>query len=330
AVWRTFGGKKREIHSEFELRRFCYVDGVADLLTTPDVDVDVVQVHNRPQFLPYLKKKLPQVKIILYLHNEANYDDKRVQEGIRLSDRIVFVSAYLANQYATAFPGCSKKSVVIHNSVDTAFWHPKNKTHRKTLEIRNRYHLPMGATVLYVGRIVHEKGLHCLIDAMRVVRKCIPHARLVVVGSPLFGAIDDDAYTRRIKKRARILGNGVVFTGFVGAKRLRYYYAAADVAVVPSLWEEPFGKVVIESMAMGVPVIGSCRGGIPEIITQGRGGVLVDDPEDVQVLAGQILGVLENKNRRIKMGAEGRKVVGSRFSPDLRHHKLMEVYRDVV
>ncbi|MFT5367966.1 MAG: hypothetical protein ACI8V2_002929, partial [Candidatus Latescibacterota bacterium] len=52
AVWRTFGGKKREIHSEFELRRFCYVDGVADLLTTPDVDVDVdvVQVHNRPQF----------------------------------------------------------------------------------------------------------------------------------------------------------------------------------------------------------------------------------------------------------------------------------------
>lgn len=328
AIRSAFVGIKKATQSENELRNFCYVEGVVDLLS--DCDCDVVQVHNRPQFLPYLKKYLPNKKFVLYVHNEADYGNVRVQRAIELCDRLVCVSGYLARQFGHAFPECRKKMVVIHNSVDADFWHPKYKATREVKQIRADCGPKQGATILFVGRTVPNKGLHCLIEAMAVVRKKVPQAHLLVVGSPLFFADDVKGYMQRIKRRAQKLGDGVTFVGFVDRQLLRYYYAAADVVVVPSLWAEPFGKVIIEAMSMAVPVIASDRGGIPEIVTQGNGGVLLDDPEDVQTLAGQILTVLKKKRRRLDMGALGRRGAKKQFCPKLRYQKLRDVYQGVV
>lgn len=327
-VQQTLQDANAVIQTERELRRFCYVDGVVALLK--ERDLDVIQVHNRPQFLPYIKSRLPDKKFILFLHNEVKYSDRRVRQGIAQADRIVLVSRYLLKKLAQAFPQFRKKMTVIHNAVDPQFWHPKSKLHPQTQQIREQWGLKKGATVLFVGRTVPEKGLHCLIEAMPGVRNKIPKARLMVVGSPLFGAKSDSAYVQKLKRWTAQLGDGVVFTGFVDSEQLHYYYAASDVMVVPSLWAEPFGKVVIEAMAMALPVIASRRGGIPEIIKKERGGVLIDDPENVEVLTRQIVGFLTDCDRGVAVGDIGRKAVQKYFSFSVRHTKLLSLYETVI
>ena len=327
-VRRVFAGREGVIQSDLALRQFCYVDGVIDLLK--GCDCDVIQIHNRPQFLPYIKKNVPNKKFVLYMHNEADYDDVRVKRGIGLCDKLVCVSHYLAQRFGENFPMCKNKTVVIHNSVDASFWHPKLKTAREAKQIRSACGLKEGATVLFVGRTVPNKGLHCLVEAMLVVRQQMPQAHLLVVGSPLFFVDDVKGYLKRLKRRAQKLGDGVTFVGFVERQQLRYYYAVADVVVVPSLWAEPFGKVIVEAMSVSVPVVASHRGGIPEILTDQKDGVLVNAPKDAQALAKQILALLNKKKHRLEMGRLGRLRVKTQFGPELRYQKLRDVYRDVV
>ena len=181
--------------------------------------------------------------------------------------------------------------------------------------------------MLFVGRTVPRKGIHCLLEAMDVVRCSLPDVRLLVVGSPFFGAVLTDPFLRGLKTRASQMGDAVVFTGYVHPSRTPCMFAAADVTVVPSLFPDPFPKVVLESMAAGVPVIGSRRGGIPEMIDHGVNGVLVDNPEDVKSLARHIAALLRDSERCSKMGAGARQKVLRHFTKPIRLRRIRAFYR---
>ena len=211
--------------------------------------------------------------------------------------------------------------------MDTNTWRPELVEGRETENIRQDYGLIRGRTVLFVGRTVRLKGLHCLVEAMDIVRCRLPGARLVVVGSPFFGAVISDPFLRRLKRRALQMGGAVVFAGYVHRDRTRYFYAAADVTVMPSLYNEAFGKVIAESMAVGVPVIGSRRGAIPEIIDDGLNGMLVEDPEDAESLARHIVALLEDHDRRREMGAAARRKAVARFATPIRLAHVRAFYR---
>lgn len=304
-------------------RRFYYLNGVTDLL--PDLDPDIIEVHNRPEFVPYLLKQFPQKRAILYMHNEPDYSDIRVDKAIRGVDHLVSVSRYLARRFISRYPECASKVTVIHNGVDTDVWHPGLKEDIETENIRRKYGLFPGRTVLFVGRIVPEKGIHCLLEAMDIVRRRLSGAKLMVVGSPFFGAVSSDPFLKRLKRRASQMGDAVVFTGYVD--RTPHFFAAADVTVTPSIFRDPFPKAVLESAATGVPVIGSRRGGIPEIIDDGINGALVDDPGDVRLLARHITDLLEDSGRREKMGAAARQKAVGHFSMPIRLSRLQAFYR---
>ena len=131
------------------------------------------------------------------------------------------------------------------------------KNARKILNIKAKF------IVLFVGRLVEEKGIKILLNAANKWNKNIT---LIVVGS---GPLEEE-----VKKLIKANSN-MMFAGKISQADLPLYYSVADVLIVPSIHEEGFGRVIIESLACGTPVIGSNRGAIPEAITS-EVGILIE------------------------------------------------------
>lgn len=150
-------------------------------------------------------------------------------------------------------------------------------------EFRKKFALPEEKIILYVGRLVYEKGPHVLLDAFPAVLSQV-NAKLVVVG---------EGYMKeRLLHQANQMGIGhkVYVTGFLDDMTLKRLYLCADVCVFPSFYE-PFGITALEAMAAKVPVVVSDVGGLSEIVEHDRTGVKVP-ANDSSSLAGAIIRVL--------------------------------------
>lgn len=149
-----------------------------------------------------------------------------------------------------------------------------------------------GLRIGFIGRLDPTKGVEPLLEAFAAAD--LPHAELWIAGN---GKAD---YEQPL--RARHAGERVRFLGRVAP---RDFYPAVDIVVVPSLWHEPLGMVVAEALAFGKPVIGSRRGGIPEMIRAGENGFLFepDRPEELVAALRQLAG---DATLRARMGEAAR------------------------
>ena len=133
-------------------------------------------------------------------------------------------------------------------------------------EFRRQYASDNEKIILYMGRLVYEKGIQHLISAMPKILNGYNDAKLIIAGK---GGMTDE-----LKAQAEALGisNKVYFTGYLNAKQVQKMYKCADVAVFPSTYE-PFGIVALEGMLSGVPTVVSDVGGLDEIIEHGVDGM---------------------------------------------------------
>ena len=193
--------------------------------------------------------------------------------------KVVCCSQYMVSHTRWAFGLPEDKVVMIPNGVNAdAFKQEFNKQ-----EFRSKYAEPDEKIILFVGRLVNEKGVHVLINAMPKVLDRV-NAKLVIVGE---GGMKDflKAQVNNMK-----LAHKIFFTGFLDEQSVRFLYQCADVCVVPSLYE-PFGIVALEAMAAKVPVVVSDTGGLSEIVEHDKTGVKVY-PNNVESLAWGITKIL--------------------------------------
>lgn len=169
---------------------------------------------------------------------------------------------------------------------------------------------------LYVGRLSPEKNLARLIEAFRVIsaHPKLEDWALVLVGS---GPIEED-----LQRQAAALGSKVRFTGFQQLDRLPSYYGLASCLVLPSL-SEPWGLVVNEAMAAGLPVVASQQCGcVMELVFPGVNGVIVD-PLVPKSLEHGLMAIASNAGRREQYGAASVRIVEN-FSLDAWANALTE------
>jgi glycogen(starch) synthase len=172
-------------------------------------------------------------------------------------------SRYMLFQVRWAFALPEDRVVTIPNGVDASMF----EENFDKVEFRSRFALPEEKLVLFVGRLVYEKGVQTLINAMPKVLSRV-NAKFVIVGD---GGMRDFLMGQVRNMR---LTHKVLFTGFIDEQSLRRLYQCADVCVVPSLYE-PFGITALEAMAAKTPVIVSDTGGLAEIIEHDKTGVKV-------------------------------------------------------
>ncbi len=212
-------------------------------------------------------------------------------------DAVAVCSAYLRDTFAPHCPQLAAKTMVIFNGVDTQVFIPRE-------EIREQQ------TILFVGRFHQEKGVLQLVQAYRSVLRQHPGARLLIAGTTGFGTHDVNAYVREVHELASLVeknaGGHIQFAGYLHHDRdLPELFQRATVFTSPSLFGEPFGLVNAEAMACGTVVVGSNRGGIPEVL--GDSGRMVN-PEEIHQYAAELVNLLTNVSERkhLSHGARAR------------------------
>lgn len=187
--------------------------------------------------------------------------------------RVICCSDYMVSHVKWAFGLPADKLVMVPNGVDAEAY---AKIGNDDLSrFRSKFALPEEKIVLFVGRLVHEKGVHVLVNAVsRVLEKV--NAKFIIVGNGYM----KEQLSNIVKNMG--FAHKVMFTGFVDDETLRKLQQCADVSVVPSLFE-PFGIVALEAMAAKSPVVVSDTGGLSEIVEHGVTGVKVypDNPDSL-------------------------------------------------
>ena len=175
---------------------------------------------------------------------------------------VIVNSNYMKNELQRLFGLPFEKINVIPNGINLSNFIGIERDY----DFRRQYAMDNEKIILYVGRLVYEKGIQHLIAAMPKILSNYHDAKLVIAGR---GGMMDE-----LKAEARNLGlgNKVYFTGYLDSKQVQKMYKCADVAVFPSTYE-PFGIVALEAMLAGVPTVVSDVGGLNEIVNHGVDGM---------------------------------------------------------
>jgi spore coat protein SA len=285
--------------------RRAYVDSVARMVRGFQ---GTILVGNRPQFVRRLRQAAPRARIVLRLDN-LHLEDV---EALSVCDALAPCSAFVATAAAAAAPDVELH--VVRNGVDVNALRPFSADERAAA--RASLGLPRGPVFLFVGRLVPEKGAHLLVEAAPALLERHPEASVILVGSARFGLGTPTPYERELAERAAALGHRVRMTGFVPRDRLGPFWAAADAFCGPSLWDEPFGLVFLESMASGIPPIGTNRGGIPEVVVDERTGLLLPPCPTTAELSERLLRLAGDDELRARLGRAGRARAENGFSWD--------------
>ena len=235
----------------------------------------------------------------------------------RRCDHVIGVSEFIQRRIvATAGIPADRVSVVT-NVVDTELFRPDPLA-------------PERRGILFVGRIAAEKGVDTLIEAMAHVGSAVPEAQLSIIG-PNHDGTERGPYSDHCKRLVERLGlqKRVRFAGAVPNRQLPAMLRSSRLLVVPSVWGEPCGIVVLEGLACGVPVVASRVGGIPELIDEGRTGLLVP-PADPEALEGSIVRALHDDALRESAARLGPAVVAQEHAWNSIAVRLESIYGSVL
>jgi glycosyltransferase involved in cell wall biosynthesis len=198
--------------------------------------------------------------------------------------RVICCSDYMMQHVKWAFGLPNDKLSMVPNGVNP---HVYDGLENQDLPgFRQKFALPNEKIVLYVGRLVYEKGIHILINAVPKILSKV-NAKFVIVGSGYM----QEQLSNIVKSMG--LEHKVLFTGFVDEQNLLKLQKVADVSVVPSLFE-PFGIVALEAMAAKSPVVVSDTGGLSEIVQHDVTGIKVY-PNNTDSLAWGITKILQDQ-----------------------------------
>lgn len=250
--------------------------------------VDLIHCHDWMTALAGIKLRSLIGKPLVYnIHLPQAFVGYRVLEKVGLVGAdLVLVNSRAIEQELNAYELPLPRVEVVPNGVDLETFQPA-----ADWPTDDGY-------VLFVGRLVAQKGVTFLLEALSVVLQRCPETRLIVVGD---GELD--LFLKRI---TRYLGipHRVTFLDWTTGPDLVALYQRAKLVVVPSYYE-PFGIVALEAMACGRPVIASRTGGLAEIVNDGVNGFLVEIANHLQ-LAQRMVSLIQDDERRQAMGQAAR------------------------
>ncbi len=254
---------------------------------------ELVHIHNRPQWARMLRDFGYEGAVVLHLQNDhlGHWTAGMLDELARHLQAVAVCSDYLRSTFAAKSPALAAKTEVVFNGVNTDLFSPRQ-------ELRQH------KTILFAGRFHPEKGVLQLVQAHARILKVHPDAKLVISGSTAFGVHALTPYVREVEALAGSIvkdhPGSVQFTGYLHHDRdLPAWFQKATLFASPSIFQEPFGLVNAEAMACATPVVGSKRGGIPEVL--GDTGLLID-PEDIEGFADAISMLLGSPECTAKLG----------------------------
>jgi spore coat protein SA len=259
---------------------------------------DVIYVHNRPACAAALATVAAQykVKVVLHMHNSLLLRSNRGQIRALREVPIVYCSNFLCKEGELVMPEHSVDTYVVYNGADEKRFRPRTQL-RKT-----------SFTIIFTGRLVPYKGVHVLLEAMRILELQGVVATCRIAGGSGFGNSTDTRYVRRLRRDSP---SNTELVGYQSGEAFSELLQSSDVFCCPSIWNDPFPLAPLEGMAAGLPIVASTVGGLPEALAYG-GGILVP-PDDAAALAEALRSLAIDESHRKRLGREAREVVENHF-----------------
>lgn len=274
-------------------------------------DYDKVIIENTTWPLFYAAKKIGN-KLFLHLHNDwvnntcCKKEQKMFKKAISMMGGVITVSEYIKNRILTISDIDENKIFVLKNCTDPKLFSVEY-TSDQIEELKKKYNVKTNQFVLvFTGRISEQKGLLQLIRAISLLDSQY-NIKLLIAGSAKSGEDCVDEYTKQVSNLIDASDKDILFTGYIPHNKLSNIYAVADVAVLPSMWEDPAPLTVFESMSMGLPIITTNSGGIPEYVNSSFAIICNKEMNIEANLKNAIETLVNNKEKCKKMGEYAKK-----------------------
>jgi len=281
---------------------------------------DAVIVEDNREVFNTIVRKINQEKLIFHVHDDiyppeddiniiqrlihpAEYN--MIKGIINSSDKIITVSCYLEKRFEKYG---AKNAVTLYNGVLSEKLIPTSleiqESWKKRLNISNK-----DIVFTFIGRFISDKGIDQFLNSLKLLKDCT-NLKFLIVGKSWLHSHAENEYISELKSIVASmpydLKSRIIFTGYVDHKKINEIYSISDCIVIPSQFEEAFGVVALEAMTMGVPVIASKSGGLPEVL--GNSALIINRGVDfVEELSKAIRQLYLNPDLRIKLGEVGKK-----------------------
>lgn len=286
-------------------------------------NIDIIQTHGyKANVLGYFLKKVCKKPWIGFAHGYTDENlkvrlyNKLDKFVLRYPDIVVPVSDSLKKILTRS--GVSEKRIkIIYNAVDKNELRPDLTPE----ELKEKYEINNREKVVgVVGRLSPEKGVEVFLKAFKQTIDRFPSIKGIIIG--------DGQEKEKLLNYCSNNGmeDKVIFTGY--QNNIANFYQIMDLLVLPS-YSEGLPNVVLEAMSFKIPVIATSVGGVPEIITDGESGLIISSGNP-EVMSDNIIYLLNDEEKRKKLGENGYWSIYPKFSPENRASHILSLYRELV
>ena len=292
---------------------------------------DIVHVRSRaPAWIALPAANSLGIATVSTVHSKfapANIFKKIYNGKMLKADRVIAISHFVENEIFTHYgkSGVAEKLSVIHRGVDLGMFDPKAVNQQRIIAEADRLGLPDDKSIIMLpARATSWKGHEILIQALAQ----LPDKDAILM---LLGIEDGPpAYAEKLRAMAVQYGLGGRVRIGAGSRDMPAALMLADVVAMPSIKPEPFGRVAIEALAMGRPVVAFRHGGAVESIDEGRTGWLAD-PLSVDSLAEALQTALSlTPRKRRALAKDARQQMTDQFSKDMMCERTLAVYKSLL
>lgn len=265
--------KEKRASYRYLIQRILYLNKVSGLLRKNNYDKVIIE-NNATLFLALKwKKNYLKYKDRYYYHIHNEIDSLYGCEDIIVNCKnIICISKFIQDSIIKKIAIKKEKTSILKNCIDIDRFSEKISLEEKE-QIRKKFGFQNDDIVLlFTGRMVEEKGIEKVIDAVSMIKN--EKIKLLVAGNSFSGDTIKSEFEKKLDNKVAVLGDRIKFTGFIDYKIIHKIYSIADIAILPSLWEEPAGLTILETTASGIPLITTNSGGILEYIDRENAIVL--------------------------------------------------------
>jgi glycosyltransferase involved in cell wall biosynthesis len=280
---------------------------------------DIVLVHEMPQWLPVVRRRLPDARLVFWAHSVLMVEGEadRLCRYIALADAVIGCSGFATRRIEARVPQLRGRGYVVANGFDPERFATDPECERSA------------DLLAYVGRVTPEKGVHVLVDAFRRLAETYPDLELVIAGpawisDPLMLARSAPDQLREIRalaedyhgellRRAGAARERLHLIGNLSRDDLARLYRQCTVLVQPSIVPEGAPLTVVEGMACGAAVVVSERGSLPDLVEPGATGLVVP-AGDPRALEAALARLLDAPDFRQRLGSAAAHVASSRYT----------------
>tara|TARA_Y100000588_G_scaffold241134_1_gene255008 strand:+ start:850 stop:1947 length:1098 start_codon:yes stop_codon:yes gene_type:complete len=243
----------------------------------------IIEFHNRPYVFNKAIKLEKKNPITLHFHNDPRNmkGSKTIKERKNIAENaeaVYFVSDYIKNCFVDGLDKDYNNFYIIPNAIQRTL----NKKPNKNKE------------VLFIGRLVEEKGCHLYVNAIKSIVKKFPEWKFRIVGTEKAGQKAlTSTYAKKLIRDFESLGKNTEYLGFISNVDVSNILKKTSILIVPSIWQEPFALTALEGVCNGAAVIASKVGGMQEMLEDV--GMLINDIDEIK-LEKSIISLLENEN----------------------------------